>query len=198
VDQYGNPISSANRTSLPAQTASGWRGRLAPARSSAAAAAGVTAVISAAGLFSELYDTAKDKTLSDEERTIRQSGALGNSLGSVGGAALGAFIGTLIAPGVGTVIGGMIGSQLGGAGGRWAGETLGAWKDRTQRELEAAQNNYEEALKESTDTLGKTEEEIEHIRRKLAEAEARLQSAREASDAKKRKMNRKKRTMRSW
>jgi hypothetical protein len=146
--------------------------------------AGVQAVISAVGLAVELNDLLKNKTLSDDDRRKLTGGATGNAIGSVAGAAGGAFLGTLILPGVGTVIGGMIGSQLGGAGGRWAGETLGAWKDRTQRELEAAQSNYEEVQKEATDTLGKTEEEIENIRRKLAEAEARLQSAKEANDAK--------------
>ncbi|MDR2020834.1 MAG: hypothetical protein LBQ14_08735, partial [Treponema sp.] len=184
VDQYGNPLSTKS-TPAANRPAANWKRRLPAAKTSAVTAAGVQAVFSAIGLAAELYDLSKNETLSDDERRKIQGGAVGDSLGSVGGAAAGAFIGSIILPGVGTIIGGMIGSQLGGMGGRWAGETLGAWKDRTQRELEAAQTDYEKALQESADTLGKTEEEIENVRRRLAEAETRLEKARQADEAKK-------------
>jgi hypothetical protein len=191
LDQYGNPIPSApGKAPLPAPPAGGWKAALPAAKT----AAGVQAFISTAGFVSEMYGIINDKTLSGDESRKRQAAATGAAAGSIGGAAAGAFLGTLILPGVGTIIGGMIGGMGGGAGGRWAGETLGAWKDRTQRELDAAQNNYQEALNESADTLGRTEEEIENIRQKLAEAESRLQSAKEAAEEKKAKEERKKET----
>jgi uncharacterized protein YukE len=197
VDQYGNPLSSKTipPAGKPLPGKPNWTGRLPSAKASAGTAAGVQAVFSAIGLATELYDLSKNESLGDDERGKRLGGAVGESVGSVAGAAAGAFIGSLIIPipGLGAIIGGTIGGQLGGMGGRWAGETLGAWKNRTQKELEAAQSGYEEALEEAADTIGKTEEEIENARRKLAEAEARLEKAREASEAKKAEDEKKKR-----
>jgi hypothetical protein len=188
VDQYGNPLSSpavaSGRTPPRNQTSGGWQGRLPSAKASAGTAAAVTAVVSGIGLAAELYDLSKNETLDEEERKKRQGGAAGEFTGNVARAAAGAFIGSLILPGVGTIVGSMIGSQLGGMAGRWGGEKLGAWKDRTQRELETAQKDYEQALGETANTLGKTEEEIESVRQKLIEAEARLEKAKEASEAK--------------
>jgi hypothetical protein len=155
--------------------------------------AGLQAVVSSIGLVSELYSTAKDETLSDDERLKRQAGATGDAFGSIAGSAAGAFIGSLVLPGVGTVVGGMIGGWLGGTGGRWAGETLGSWKDKTQRELDTAQNNYQNALEEAANTIGKTEEEIENVRLKLTEAEVRLENAKQAGEAKKSEEEAKKR-----
>jgi hypothetical protein len=197
VDQYGNPLSSKTTSPAgkPLPGKPNWTGRLPQAKTSAVTAAGVEAVFSAAGLAVELYDLSKNESLSEEERNKYRNGAVGDTAGSIGGTAAGAFIGSLVipVPGLGTIIGGMIGSQLGGMGGRWAGETLGVWKDRTQRELEAAQRDYETALQESADTLGKTEEEIENVRRKLAEAESRLERAKQTDDAKKAEEEQKKR-----
>jgi hypothetical protein len=202
VEHYGNPLPPSARPPLPDQPASVWKGRLPSAKTSAATAAGVQAVISVVGLATELYDLSKNETLSDEERTKRKNGAVGDAFGSVAGAAGGAFLGTLIFPGVGTVIGGMIGSQLGGTGGRWAGETLGAWKDRTQRDLDAAQKDYEEALKEAANAVGKTTGEIRNAERKVIEAGARLEKAKEANEAKKAEDEKKKRAheerMNAW
>ena len=183
LDQHGRPIPSAPKTQTAPQH--GGLKLHKPSGKASVQAAAVTAVISGVGLVTELADIAKDETLSDEERKKRQGGATGQFVGDVAGAAIGAAIGSVLLPGIGTMLGGMIGSQLGGMGGRWAGETLGAWKDRTQKELEAAQGGYEAALEEAAGAVGKTAEEIENARRKLAEAGARLEIAKEAREAKK-------------
>jgi len=58
--------------------------------------------------------------LSDEEKKIQVTKAVGGIVGGVGGAAAGAAIGTVLFPGVGTVIGGV----LAGIGGGLAGDAI--------------------------------------------------------------------------
>jgi hypothetical protein len=180
LDQYGNPVAAPAPSPGAPQTArqAGFKS----AGSAALQAAGVAAVISGIGLITELDAISKDKTLSEEERNKRRGGAGGEFVGNVAGTAIGAAIGTLILPGIGTMMGSMIGAQLGGMAGRWGGEKLGAWKNKTEKELEDAQKQYEEACREAADVTGKTAEEILLINQRMDESRARLEKAKEAKD----------------
>jgi hypothetical protein len=206
VDQYGNPLSSqvppaAGKPLPPNQPANkrgfnkvNWRG--------AAAAAGVSAAITAGltipGMIKDLNEIAKSEDLTDLEKGKAKGGAIGETAGAIGGAAAGALAGAAIGsvvPVVGTALGAIVGGligQFGGPVGRAIGEKIGT-AAAENKELDAAQNSYKKALEEAADTIGKTEEEIEKARWKLTEAEARLEKAKEAGEAKKAEEEKKKR-----
>ena len=71
----------------------------------------------------DIYGTATDDTLTDEEKNIQYAGAGGSLAGGAAGAALGASLGSVI-PGFGTAIGGIAGGLLGAVYGEEAVEGL--------------------------------------------------------------------------
>ena len=71
----------------------------------------------------DIYSTATDDTLTDEEKNIQYAGAGGSLAGGAAGAALGASLGSVI-PGFGTAIGGIAGGLLGAVYGEEAVEGL--------------------------------------------------------------------------
>lgn len=71
----------------------------------------------------DIYGTATDDTLTDEEKNIQYAGAGGSLAGGAAGAALGASLGSVV-PGIGTAIGGIAGGLLGAVYGEEAVEGL--------------------------------------------------------------------------
>jgi hypothetical protein len=152
-------------------------------------------------MLDTLHDIDKDETLAGKEKSAAKGGAVGGAAGSIAGAAGGASAGGVLAamataalagtaigtaiPGLGNIAGLIIGAGIGAAGyyfggkaGRGIGAGIGgAVAGDGAGSLDAAQKNYEEALNDAADTVGKTAEEIEAARIKLVEAEARRENA---------------------
>jgi hypothetical protein len=158
-------------------------------------------------MLDEIHDIDRDETLAGEEKGKAKGGAIGDASGSIVGAAGGAIAGGVLAamatsalagtaigtaiPGFGNIAGLIIGAGIGAAGyyfggkaGRAVGTAIGG-AAAENKELDAAQSSYEKALEEAANTIGKTAEEIEDARWKLAEAETRLTRAKEANETKK-------------
>lgn len=119
-------ISEASKAGQAATAAAGSKGMLAGL---AARGAGLAKAVGrrlggavTVGLGS--YDTI-DALMDGDNR--RAAGAVGRTLGSLGGAVGGGALGTMIAPGLGTVAGGFAGSQAGGMGGEALAERLYDW-----------------------------------------------------------------------
>ena len=72
----------------------------------------------------DIYSTATDETLTEDEKTIGISESVGGLGGSLAGAAAGAAIGSAV-PVVGTAAGGILGGILGYFGGDWLGGEVG-------------------------------------------------------------------------
>ena len=156
-------------------------------------------------MFDEIRDVDRDETLTATEKSKAKGGAIGDASGSIIGAAGGTIAGGVLAamatsalagtaigtaiPGLGNILGLVIGAGIGAAGyyfggkaGQGIGEKIGAASAVENKELDAAQINYRNALEEAADTIGKTAEEIENARKKLTEAEARLEKAKETKE----------------
>jgi hypothetical protein len=177
----------------------------------------ISAMYEVPEMLDDLHDIDRNETLTGTERSEAKGGAIGAASGSIAGAAGGAIAGGVLAamatsalagtaigtaiPGFGNIAGLIIGAGIGAAGyyfggkaGRAAGTAIGGAVSGS-KELDAAQRGYGKALEEAADTIGKTGEEIETARRKLADAEVRLEQAREAHEAEKAAEEAKKRVM---
>jgi hypothetical protein len=176
LDQYGNPVRS-NQT--PGAGGKGGpkfnRANMKSSLKAGGIGAAVTALVAIPGMISELSAIENDPDKTKAEKAEESGGAVGATAGNVVGALIGGTIGSFILPGVGTMIGAAIGEQLGGIAGRWVGGKLGVSLDKSNRALEIAQEEYDSAAREASDTLGKTSEEIRVANSLLEEARKRLE-----------------------
>lgn len=82
--------------------------------------------------------TIMDPNASSADKT----GAVGESMGSLGGGVLGmkagAALGTLVLPGIGTAVGGVLGGIAGALSGGWLGEKVGRWFGNDEKPEAAA------------------------------------------------------------
>ena len=98
------------------------------------------------------YQTANDKSLSQYQKNVKESGIVGGTGGAIVGAMAGAAAGSVI-PVVGTAIGGLVGGALGYWGGSEAGEALGEYFSEQSGILENQNKLLEEQNKQTAQVV---------------------------------------------